>query len=190
MIIELGKYARVASLLILGVLIFATAFFLAPSILSKQADHEAIAARSMSEKATLQAYIESRDALKMEADRLSATLASDQGLLAAPTMVVAQDILQSKLRNALQSHGGSLASFSLSQPLLVGSLSQIRLTATFSIQEMQLPDLLTQVESGSPRLYVEKMAISAPRMSDAAATNPLLSIQGEFSAFVRVEGTK
>ena len=180
---------HIVALAVLGVMAIGV-LLISPFAFHAREDHIAEAQATLAQKAKFEAVRASSDSMKLEAESLTALLASEPSIFNAPSLVVAQDLLQSRLRAAIEASGGQLLGFNFEPALSSGTLQQLRVSAQFQVQEIRLPDLLLQIEQQAPQLYTNKLTMTGPHMMDPAATNPTLNLTGEFAAFVRTEAAK
>jgi len=97
-------------------------------------------------------------------------------LLAGETIGIAGAELQRILLERLARQGGSVSSVQVHEPTREGALERISMSVNARVNLRQLRDLLIDLESGTPLLFVEEMSVLPAEERKVAGREPVLNV--------------
>jgi hypothetical protein len=132
-------------------------------------------AQELAERSTLLARVEAR--AKADADRRAASVAPSEAFVNAPTQGVASAQLQAHLMQVASGLRATVISSGAEPGKREDQPDTIRLQATLDMNAKALQALLYQLESGTPYVFVDAMAVQLPGLgSQRSAEDPLLRV--------------
>jgi general secretion pathway protein M len=114
---------------------------------------------------------------KADADRRAAAVAPADAFVSAPTQGVAGAQLQAHLMKLAGEQRANVISSGIEPGKREDQPDSIRLQATLELNAAALQALLYQLESGTPYVFVDALAVQRPAgVSQRAAEDPLLRV--------------
>ena len=102
-------------------------------------------------------------------------------LVEGSTVTMAGASLLQRISSAITQPGGSLVSSELEPLETEAKDGFLRATASFEIEQVALQDVLYDIETGMPFLFVDQLNISAPASGDGGKMRVLVQVSGRWS---------
>jgi hypothetical protein len=133
------------------------------------------AAQELTQRSDRLARLQAR--AKAEADRRAAAVAPAEAFVTAPTQGVAGAQIQAHLMKLAGEQRATVISSGIEPGKREDQPDSIRLQATLEMNATALQALLYQLESGTPYVFVDALAVQMPgTASQRAAEDPLLRV--------------
>jgi hypothetical protein len=128
--------------------------------------------------AAYRAALASRPALEAERDRVSAKSSSVAGLVPGETAALAAANIQNMVKAIVSSNGGDIRSSQALPASTTDGFEKIEVSYDIALPEDRLKDLAYQLETHTPYLFLDNVAIQMPQLRlPQSSDNPVAKLE-------------